>query len=600
MKRTFGLLAVFLVIGLQAEDMIWNLPEKFNVKVSKHWWTENGQKPTQSDAIREFNRPYTFYFDKNSFTFSDRKHLYSGGTWGRHYQSLKGEGTLKGNVLTGTVITKGLTYTSDNMLHFLWISHEQIRGQVAENGSIHLISKNIKTTSCQMRSNTKDGWGDLNNCDAATLGTLEGFFKNIKTHYLLQLPINQPPSSETFTPKPQVTLERDEPQQITATKENLSIDLSPTKERAKVEEESKPEEVYQDKYMREYLQREKERKAQEKDEEAKELITEQAEETQAKKDEAYKKMLDDWYEEDRQNNIKYNKKLEKEKAKRETTEREENKAFHDKIAEEQKERKDKQAEIKKAHDIINKFGSDYDEQRLSHKKVEELGQNADIEKSKAIKNAMRKQYYDSKQGKLQGKAEYQTAKAEEIDKKGKYVKSIKDTSLTVNKVLAKVDPTGVGEKIVEVQENVGDLINAAEEGGVEGVIVKTTSIVTNKLTNDIGGDVVEKTYKHINDYKKNGIQLDKDNKVYDKDGNRLTRYKQGDKVYDEKKNEISFSTGNSVIKNILFEVIDERNPIKKTENALTDIKDGVIEGDFNKAIGGGLDASDTINSVKGE
>ena len=468
MKYLF--LLIFVVLpGLQAEELELNLPEKFNVKVSKHWWTENGTKPTEKNAIKEFNRPYVFHFNKSNFIFSDKKHKYSGDEWGSHYQATEGKGTISNDILKGNFITTGFSYTQNNLLHFLWTSKEIISGKVETNGIIHLTGNNITVTKCKMRENKGQGWSSLNACDSTTLSWLTNFLNNVEAHYLLQLPINQSQSSQKFLsgPKPE-TKEPTQPQPITIPKTNLSVNIFANKE---TQEESQ-EKGYLNEAKIEYRKKEKERIAREKAEDLEDLQREKAWEKEDKKEEAHQKMLDDWYEEDRQTNIKYIEGLSGQKKRSKEAEQKENKVFHDNIAKDMQERKTKQAEIKKAHDIVDRFGDNYDSQRLSHKKIEKLSKNADIKKTKAIKNAIRKQYYDSKQTKLQGKAEYQTAKAKEIDKKGNYVKNIKETSLTINKGLAKLDPTGTGDKIVSWQENSYDTIDSYAEGGVNAVIDK--------------------------------------------------------------------------------------------------------------------------------
>ncbi len=230
--KYFFLLIFAGLIGLQADKVELNLPERFDVKVSKHWWTENGTKPTEKNAIKEFNRPYILYFNKSNFIFFDKKHKYSGAEWGSHYQATEGKGTIKHNILKGNLITTGFTYMQNNLLHFLWTSKEKISGKVGTNGIIHLIGNNITVIKCKMRENKGQGWSSLNTCDSTTLSSLTNFLNNVEAHYLLQLPINQSQSSQTITADPKQETEeptQEQPQQITLPKVNLSVNLTSRK-----------------------------------------------------------------------------------------------------------------------------------------------------------------------------------------------------------------------------------------------------------------------------------------------------------------------------------------------------------------------------------
>jgi len=317
-----------------------------------------------------------------------------------------------------------------------------------------------------------------------------------------------------------------------------------------------------------------------------------------KAEKEYQAKLAKYNEEERQINLKVIQENEKGNKRREAIEKQENQAFHDSIAKDMQERKEFQAKQQRNLKLINRFASG-DEWSDAYHNIKEIDKTGDMKKSEKLYSEHKKTYYNSWRERQMKESEVLNKRVEKFDKASNNAEFIRDTSLTINKVIAKLDPTGIGDKIVEIQENIGNLIDAAEKGGVEGVIVKSTSIVTNKFTKDIGGDIIEKTHKQIKDYNENGIKLDKSDKIYDKDGNRLTRYKKGDRAYNKNKEEISFSTGRRALSNIFFDVADGKNPIKKTEDAIKNIKDGVAEGDFNKAVNAGLDLSDAKESIDG-
>ena len=58
--------------------------------------------------------------------------------------------------------------------------------------------------------------------------------------------------------------------------------------------------------------------------------------------------------------------------------------------------------------------------------------------------------------------------ADELEKKGEIVAQIRDNATRVNRVLAKFDPTGTGEKIVGLQQGVYGAIDGYEKGGMAG------------------------------------------------------------------------------------------------------------------------------------
>ncbi len=383
--------------------------------------------------------------------------------------------------------------------------------------------------------------------------------------------------------------------QNTANQQNTTNQQDPTTTQADIPEETieetQEDEPYIDNAMREYLKRQKTREAEKKTQELEDEEDEKSQEAEERAEKEHQAMLDNWYEGDRQDNIRHNKELEKDKARRDAIEQRENDIFHNDIAEDQKNRKEKQAIIKRAHDTVDKFGDSYEQQRLSHKKIEELSKNADIEKTNKINSAIRKQFFDSSQMRKEAKAEYEAAKLKEIDKKGKYVKAIKDTSLTINKIIAKADPTGTGDKIVSVMEHAYAGVEGYEKGGGSGAIVKILDL----HSNGVATETVD-TAQEYRDLHTKGVKLNKDEKFYNKDGERVTKVKSGDKTYATTKGdegeEKEFSMVDRISKKTLKKVDEIYNPQTKVDNTIKNIKEGVAEGDFNKVANGAMDAAD--------
>lgn len=261
------------------------------------------------------------------------------------------------------------------------------------------------------------------------------------------------------------------------------------------------------------------------------------------------------------------------------------------IYDERQKQKLKQQLIKRAHYIVDRYGEDYDQQRLTHARIEELSENADIASLQNIIGAVKKQYYDAMEIKLQGDAEYQTNRADEIGNKGKYVNTLKDTSLTANKIIARFDPTGTGDKIVNTMEHTYAAIDGYEKDGVQGAIVKTMDI----HTNGIASDTVD-TAKEYRDYHSTGLKLNPDEIYYDKDGNRVSSIKSGDITYatplgDRGKMKL-FSLSSRVGQKTINKLDEIYNPQTQVNNTIKTIKEGIQEGDINKIANGTMDAMD--------
>lgn len=103
-----------------------------------------------------------------------------------------------------------------------------------------------------------------------------------------------------------------------------------------------------------------------------------------------------------------------------------------------------------------------------HAKLGPNGYEIDPETAQQMYDGLKKQMYESGQILKEAESEYQTAVSDEIGKKTEVVEQIRDNAARVNRVLAKLDPTGVGSKIVDVQQGVYGAIEGYEQGGIAG------------------------------------------------------------------------------------------------------------------------------------
>jgi len=465
-----------LFLTLQANGRNFNLPDKFDVIVKNHWWTENNQKPTDKDAVNEFNRPYTFKFNKNKFIFIDDKHLYSSDSSVNHYQATKGKGYISQGKLIGEFISQGFTYSIDNKLTFFWKMKERNIGKINYNGFAELTSKDIIVLECKIDGRT---------CDNTTLKDLKSFARDLKTHYLIQLPISKK------LIKKKNTIEVSNKDRNTPIKEDEKLDKKKIYIKKIDNKDIKIEKTYSNpcrdpelknqKEWKEYCANRAYNKKLDAQQEQEELEEEKA---QRKADEEYERKLKKWEEETKAENEKLAKEFQKQRESWRKRDKKYDEQKNIKIAKKLKKKKEFQKQQELNLKLINKF-TPGDEWSDAYARVKELDKNEDIEKSKKVYDAYKKIYYDSKQIEKQADAEYQNAKADEIEKKTKYLKNIKDTTLTINKAIAYVEPTGAGEKVVNVVEHTYSAIDGFEENGVTGATTKILDIHTNNIATDV-------------------------------------------------------------------------------------------------------------------
>ncbi len=587
---------LLLSAALLAEEVQLNLPKKFDVKVSKEWVTKNNKK-INGNKIEE-HRPRIFHFDGINFTYIDQKHTQYGQgdyIWGM------ASGTFKNGILKGKYKWKSIRYCYENknLICLKTAYTRKLNGRANSEGLLHIVISSIKDHSVDYHYIRKrDKNGHLTNAwDDATLKTnkYNANSYQYKQHFLLQLPVGELQSSQT--PIQDIPEEPKTIQEQSAVTPKIDLTTEAGVSIGKQTEETPQPKTNPctppiDDAWKEYCEAKAYNAKIKEEEEADAKAAEQ----EAKEEEAYQKRLDAWNEEERQSNISFIKSQEAERQKAREIWEKEDKASNDSIAKDQAERRAKQVEIEKAHKIIDRFGDDYETQRAAHKKVEALAKTADTQKAKRIKNAIRKQFYDSKQIKLQADAEYQTSKAKELGKKEKYLNTVKETSLTVNKVLARIDseidPLKIGNKIVDLQENSYDAIDSYSKGGLSKVADDFIEKKANELSNDWAGVAKEKAEEYKQYHSKKGLKLKPDEIYYDKNGKQLKKVNAYQKVYDKKGNEVSFSFGKRIFKKTFSKLNDDYNSIQGTAEHIKNIKEGVMSGDVNKVVNETLDMTE--------
>ena len=278
-------------------------------------------------------------------------------------------------------------------------------------------------------------------------------------------------------------------------------------------------------------------------------------------------------------------------------------AIQDKTISSIKKNKDISRSLEQSHKIIEHFGEEYEDKKGSHKVVERFSQRdkdgnykIDPNTAKRIRKALKKQHYESKQTKQEAQTVYQLEKDKELTKKKKYLNTLKDTSLQANKVLAKLDPTGTRDKIVDAQEKIYVSIEGFGEGGLQGAASAVVMSKADEVTNDWASEVKESTQEYVK-YYKDDIELTENEYYYDKEGKRLKRVNIRTKVYNKKGEEITFSFKNRILRKAAKKIDENHNIVEKVTKTARDITDGMVSGDYNKALGGVIDAVELKDEI---
>jgi len=237
-------------------------------------------------------------------------------------------------------------------------------------------------------------------------------------------------------------------------------------------------------------------------------------------------------------------------------------------------------ELDKSIKLVGRFGGD--EKDTEYRRIEKLSkEGVDLQKAKRLHRALRTKHYDSRQAALEAQSTYQSEREKALGISQAYVEKIRDSSVTANKVLAKIAPGEIGDDIVEIQEAVINAIDNYAKGGTKhalyGAARDKIGGETTKFSSDSLDDIVRKERFHTT-----GIKIPDDIAAYDASGQRVKRFKSGDKLYDKE--------GHSIDRGVEKKLLRYRS---WTTQADKDLK----QGDFNKKFGAINDAYETGASI---
>ena len=655
----YVIIFLFLCLSLVwSEENAPNLPVKFVSVVSAEWVTENGKKVKLSQDDLEIIQKDTLYYNNGNIWIKGHKR-YRTTVYGRSLDEwvpatndiyIQAEGSFIDEKVSGKVV---VTEKGD------WLRGKFIGkfSGAIENSKLHIVFTHLKVLYYDYKVlHTKHGSG-TSKFGRWKNGKNDVVSKGFEHHFVFKLPINQPQSSQVLIPdelgEGSESLPTEEPV-ATLPKVELSGGISAESFTAPAMQESettaspqptdpcKDPALKEDEAMQEYCRNRAYNAKLAAEEEAEKRKREEAD---AKAEAEYEAEMEKWKKEEEEYNRKLKKELDAQTRAWRKAWKAQDKAFNESIARDQATRRAVQAEIAKAHKIVNRFGGDIERQRLAHKKIDKLADFKNINKAKKIKSAIRKQFYDSKQISLQGKAEYQNAKSKELGKKATYLNTVKETSLAANKLLAKVDPTGLSDKIVEVQEHIYDAVDVVDKKGWESagdVLLLTNKILTKfdptgKTAKVV--DMQEKIMENIHTYNEGGLKglalkhtdahtyglvstavstgeayrqyhtkgipLRKDEVYYDAKGKQLKKVKAGTKVYDQNGHEVTFSFSKRIGKDLvrlahenLKEESDTYKELSASVGAAKDLQEGYNKGDLNKMVGAGIELHGSRKTVE--
>ncbi len=570
---------ILLSAVLLAEEVQLNLPERFDVSIPVKPFPGIGSIKKIPDIILHVNGDhFRLYQPRHKYIHDDAP---TGTVEGNiiytldRYISLEGSGSFHNGVFEGFAIRKNLGYmsatgiaTCPQTLIDKEVVKFKITGKSNYSGQAKIKLISIKYLECL--TNKEGGWNrDKKKVWFGPLVPCYGMdpTPNYTLLFSFQLPINQSQSSQTFIPDPQAEPEPIQKQPVIIPKTDLTAEagVSPENqiEEPTLTKQQNPCTPPIDDAWKEYC----EAKAYNAKIKQQEEADTKAAEQEAKEEEEYQKRLDAWNEEERQSNIAFIKSQEAEREKADKIWQEEDKAFNESIAKDQAERRAKQAEIEKAHKIIDRFGGDYATQSEAHKKIDYLAQTADAKQAKRIKNAVRKRFYDSRQTRLQGEAEFYNNVGDELGKSAKRAETIRDTAVNAEKVIAMVavpeikavgELEGIeGEAIKETVKHVEfvagttekaiNAIGAYSKDGLTGAVVSVVKDTANDKTFNLGGDSVDQIYHSAQLHTKKGALVPEGMKVYDKNGYLVKRIKANERYFDKKGKNITFSVKRKVL-----------------------------------------------------
>jgi len=237
-------------------------------------------------------------------------------------------------------------------------------------------------------------------------------------------------------------------------------------------------------------------------------------------------------------------------------------------------------ELDKSIQLVSRFGGD--EKDREYRRIEKLSkEGVNVQRAKRLHHALRTKHYDSRQAALETESAYQSEREKALESSQAYVEKIRDTSVTVNKVLAKMAPGDIGDDIVEIQETI---INAIDNYGKGGAKHSLYGAVRDKIGGEatkFSSDYLDNTLRRER-FHTTGIEIPDDIAAYDALGQRVKRFKSGDRLYDK--------AGHRIDQGLEKKLLRYRS---WTTQADRDLK----QGDFNKKFGAVHDAYDTGEKI---
>lgn len=602
LNRIFLTLFLSSGLGISAGQSTFVFPPRFDVVVDKKWETRQGRKIADRYSLRENRRRLILHFRGNRFSFKTPLHLFADYGNSLIYLSVSGHGVVEGGAVRGEIITKAVNASASGGIYSYEINSYKLSGNLDSNARLHLEYRYGDSLQCRVRMKKFenggfkiDPSGQWYVCPASWNHPLPGFVG----HMSLQLPtdpdqvkiIDDGNGNESSVEIP-AGLSSARGMTTRAPTAN-SVPSQPIAERQSPPQgAARPQSPYdpckdpdQDAAMKQYCAT-KAYNAKVRQENAAAQAAMDAEiDRESKADEEAQIRLEKAWAEER---LRERQTLESQRkawlARQRESDRHQRERLNRDIAEIHA-RHEKIAQIDK---MIDRFGEDYGAKRVLRKKVDALAAGADRQRMENLQQAVRKMTYDSRQIRLQGEADYEQAKAGELGRSAQKAEVIRDTALTANKVLARMDPTGTGEKIVEWQERGYHAIEGYGKGGVVGAV----DSLVEKEAGDLSGGYSDTVKKQIEDYRQytgKGLTL-KDNEVYyDRAGHRLHRVRKWQKIYNAKGEEVSFSFGRRIVKAALFKLNEDHNGIQSALQNLRTMEKGIREGDVNKVLNAGLE-----------
>jgi len=603
MNRIFLTFFLCAELGIAGGQSTYVFPPRFDVIVDKKWETRQGHKVVDRYSLRENRRRLILHFRGNRFFFKDPLHLFADyGNNSRLYLSVSGNGIVEGKTVQGKMISKVVNASPSGGIYSYEINNYTLSGNLDSNGRLHLEYRYGGSLQCRvrMKKSGNDGFkidpsGQWYVCPASWDQSLPGFVGYMS----LQLPtdpaqvkiIDDVNGNDASVKIPAGLPSADgmakrAPSANPVPSQPVSERQGPPPKTVSPQPPYDPcKDLDQDAAMKKYCAT-KAYNAKVRQENAKAQAAIDAEiDRESKTDEVAQARMEKVWAEER---LRERQTLESQRKAWRARQRESDRYQRERLHRDIAEIHARHEKIARIDTMIDRFGEDYGTKRVLRKKIDALAAGADRQRMENLQQAVRKMTYDSRQIRLQGKADYEQAKAAELGRSAQKAEVIRDTALTANKVLARMDPTGTGEKIVEWQERGYDAIEGYGKGGVAGAVDTLVEKEADKLSGGYS-DSVKKQIEDYREYTEKGLALKGDEVYYDKAGHRLHRVRKWQKIYNAKGEEVSFSFGRRIVKAALLKLNEDHNALQSAAENLGAMKKGIREGDVNKVLNAGLE-----------